>query len=422
MKNTIVIILFYLLTFKGISQNNLQVFYGNLHSHTSFSDGQLTPHDAYTYAKEIAGLDFLAVTDHMEQLSTSEYNQTQASAQSHSINGEFIAIFGYEWGSPYYGHCNVYNQLEMPGVLTYSNWSGFRSWLEARPDAIAEFNHPGDESYFNNWYDFEYKGEKTDSSFALIEFQNIEQATNWYELALNKGWHLSPVWNQDNHSADWGTKNNGRAGIWAEELTLNSLLESIRKGRTFATMDKNASVWIESENYQMGNRMPTYTGMPLRVILNDQDNETWETIELVTNDGVIASFSSISNIDTIVSPNLNHKKYIFVRAIQSDGDYIWSAPIYLTENITKVSNALKDNSINIFPNPAQTEFTIQTSENLEDAMLEITSLSGQIIHRQTINIIETQKIILPDELSNGMYIISINSHSQKFTTLLRIQK
>src|SRR6185295_8876946 len=41
-------------------------YFGNLHSHTSYSDGVQTPPDAYTFAHFNAQtpLDFLAVTDH----------------------------------------------------------------------------------------------------------------------------------------------------------------------------------------------------------------------------------------------------------------------------------------------------------------------------------------------------------------------
>jgi len=40
------------------------VFFGNLHSHTSFSDGSGTPAQAYKRARDVAKLDFLAITEH----------------------------------------------------------------------------------------------------------------------------------------------------------------------------------------------------------------------------------------------------------------------------------------------------------------------------------------------------------------------
>ena len=41
-----------------------KVFFGNLHSHTSYSDGSGTPREAFTHARDAANLDFLAITEH----------------------------------------------------------------------------------------------------------------------------------------------------------------------------------------------------------------------------------------------------------------------------------------------------------------------------------------------------------------------
>src|SRR5262245_14254422 len=42
----------------------VNVYFGNLHSHTSYSDGSGTPEDAYRHARFEAHLDFLAITEH----------------------------------------------------------------------------------------------------------------------------------------------------------------------------------------------------------------------------------------------------------------------------------------------------------------------------------------------------------------------
>jgi len=41
-----------------------KVFFGNLHSHTSYSDGSGTPSEAYAHARDVAKLDFMAITEH----------------------------------------------------------------------------------------------------------------------------------------------------------------------------------------------------------------------------------------------------------------------------------------------------------------------------------------------------------------------
>ena len=46
------------------AQAQEQVYFGNLHSHTSYSDGSGTPEQAYRHARYTARIDFLAIPDH----------------------------------------------------------------------------------------------------------------------------------------------------------------------------------------------------------------------------------------------------------------------------------------------------------------------------------------------------------------------
>ena len=91
-----------------VSDVERQLFFGQLHSHTNLSDGAGTIDDAYTHAREVAGVDFLAVTDH----SNSFDNDTQANiadgsmsekwqtglnaADKYNEDGAFTAIYAYE--------------------------------------------------------------------------------------------------------------------------------------------------------------------------------------------------------------------------------------------------------------------------------------------------------------------------------------
>ncbi|MET0552068.1 MAG: hypothetical protein ABW221_03460, partial [Vicinamibacteria bacterium] len=59
--------------------DELVAWHGQLHAHTSYSDGLLTPADAYAAARA-QGLDFFAVTDHLEQLDDAEWAATRAAA------------------------------------------------------------------------------------------------------------------------------------------------------------------------------------------------------------------------------------------------------------------------------------------------------------------------------------------------------
>jgi hypothetical protein len=63
MRRLVIVVLFALLAYAVVA-NDLKPFYGNPHSHTSYSDGTGTPEEAYEFGSKVPGLDFLAVTDH----------------------------------------------------------------------------------------------------------------------------------------------------------------------------------------------------------------------------------------------------------------------------------------------------------------------------------------------------------------------
>ena len=85
------------------------LFSGQLHSHTAHSGAAGTPAEAYAYAKETAGLDFLAITDHSDSFDGSEngvLSQDAAEispqwklgreAAAEATTGNFLALYGFE--------------------------------------------------------------------------------------------------------------------------------------------------------------------------------------------------------------------------------------------------------------------------------------------------------------------------------------
>src|SRR3954468_6308133 len=108
------------------------VFFGNLHSHTSYSDGSGTPDQAYTRARDVAKLDFLAITEHNHRAAEDGAaadrhdglligknpalyvgpNETALIPTANRFNndGHFIAIYGQEFSSISKGnHANVFD-------------------------------------------------------------------------------------------------------------------------------------------------------------------------------------------------------------------------------------------------------------------------------------------------------------------------
>src|SRR5688572_32259607 len=93
-----------------------QVFLGNLHSHTSLSDGSSTPRKAFEHARDVAGIDFLAITEHNHRDAPSRIQDDPGLyttelvdvAGEFDVPGQFVALYGQEFSSIGSGnHANV---------------------------------------------------------------------------------------------------------------------------------------------------------------------------------------------------------------------------------------------------------------------------------------------------------------------------
>ena len=77
------------------------IYFGYLHSHTGVSDGEGTPEDAYSQAKE-KGLDFFGTSDHdyyPNDMTIESWEYINRVADSYNEDGVFTALVGFEWTS-----------------------------------------------------------------------------------------------------------------------------------------------------------------------------------------------------------------------------------------------------------------------------------------------------------------------------------
>lgn len=140
------------------SGDGYQLFFGDLHAHTSFSDGArgTTPADAYEAAQR-AGADFMATTDHQGSLTTEAWETTLADAAAATVEGDFVAIPGYEAWVVGIGEINVFNtpawSKEPTGKGADKANSGHHGnrwlslpamydWLAGEQGAVGQWNHP----------------------------------------------------------------------------------------------------------------------------------------------------------------------------------------------------------------------------------------------------------------------------------------
>lgn len=329
----------------------MTAYLGDLHNHTGYSDGSLTPFDAYTRAKA-AGLDYLAITDHSYAVDDVEWADSLAQAEAFTENGVFVGLRGFEYTQGAEGHVNVYNTVRhavrsdvggvyadyTPNLEKGETVDGFYNWLaitgtQALDDSgtVMMFNHPG----WINFNDWKYHPE-------VEEIVQLEEVGNgwgssyffsWEEWirSLDYGWKVGATNNSDNHTPNWGTITTHRTGIVAPALTKADLMDALRAGRTYASEDANTTFYFKANGYWMGSELPNTGSMSFEVWGDDPDGELITQLELYTDGGVVAASTQPTSADFnwtfshAITPGVH---YYFVMATQADGDRIVSSPVW----------------------------------------------------------------------------------------------
>ncbi len=306
-------------------------YWGDLHAHSTASDGSGPPRMAYAAARA-AGLHFFALTDHDGWLTPEEWNEIGSAASAATTDRAFIALRAFEFTSPD-GHVNAFNTSTWVSHTdpNYNSLPKFYAWLTAQPNALAQFNHPvwdrgGD---FNNLaFDSSAGG-----LVALQELGNNAGAVYGrfeaqYILALNHGWRVAPTNDSDNHALNWGSDSAHRVGVLAPALTAADLVEAFRARRTFATEDANLALALQANGAWMGSTIRAQPTLNITVTVSDPDAEPLQ-LDLFDNGAIVRAqaFSSSTITWTLQVAGSSSHNY-FVRATQADGDLAYSAPIW----------------------------------------------------------------------------------------------
>ena len=368
--------------FFTVGQAQYQLYFGQLHSHTQYSDGAGSLDAALDYVKnlpESANVQFVAFTDHSNYFDTTGaanpegalYDMSLASASSQETwnsyrsavaafneanAGSLVALAGFEmtWsGGP--GHINTFNT---PGIVSRNNstlnnktdYAGMRAYYallsqQEGADSLSQFNHPG--NTFGTFGDFAFWDPVIDSRMYMVEAGNGEgqigaggyyPSYEYYTMALDKGWHLAPTNNQDNHKGRWGNANDARDVILTDDFSEQGIYDALRAMRMYATEDKNLEIGYTVNGMLLGSSL---TEVPeklnIHVTVNDPDaSDSISKVEVIVNSGKTAytwddpAVLATGDLSVTLAPDYS---YYYIRVTQGDGDLAVTAPVWVGETL-----------------------------------------------------------------------------------------
>jgi len=118
----------------------LKVLWGDFHDHSVISDGTGSPSHAFRYARDVAGLDFFALTDHGYMINQTSWQLIQRIVTEFNDPPHFVTFYGYEWsGYADVGgdHNVIYAQPGMPLYRESSYYEPKNPFIYSGPDLGA---------------------------------------------------------------------------------------------------------------------------------------------------------------------------------------------------------------------------------------------------------------------------------------------
>ncbi len=128
---------------------------------------------------------------------------------------------------------------------------------------------------------------------------------------------------------------------------------------------------------------------------------------------------SITNNYTVTGLNAASNYKFKVRSSCPSGKSGWSTWSNFTTAPLRDSE-LMGNSFLLYPNPATAEIHLKLNNEIENSIVTVLNVSGQVVYQQSLNPSEHSIVtISTSDLSNGIYHVMINSNgaisTQKFT-------
>ena len=223
------------------------------------------------------------------------------------------------------GHINIYD----PGTRHWPKDPQAFYEAIAAAGVVAKFNHPGDGTKSHAALEYSKAGDK---AIQLMEVRS-EKEEQAFIRALQKGWHLAPDGSDDTHGPNWG---NARAwtGILAPGLSRSNIWSALQSRHCYSTLDRNCRLSFEVCGAVMGE----IVGKPVEaaeisVVVEDPDAaDTAAKIELFEDGKVVGvhepgAAPATWSVKRKATPGSHH---YFVKVTQTDGDMLWSAPVWVT--------------------------------------------------------------------------------------------
>jgi len=344
-----------------------RIFWGDIHGHTSFTDGIRSPEEYYYFARDEAFLDFCALTEHAEfYLTPAIWDFFTRVTNDFNVPGKFATLVAQEWTNGPYGHHNLYYKSAAAPMVratdpAYAELETIYK-LAHEHGALVIPHHPASAAMGVNWtlgHDPEVE--------RLVEIYSIwgnseraaaagnhrpisegfmgEKDGQHVVDALKLGRRYGIIASGDIHDGRPGDaishhqpevesyrylQPGGLVGIYASELTREAVFDALWNRRVFGTTGPRMLIHFQIGDTPMGSelaggdtqdvRIEAHTEAPIArvdLVRNGEDFQHW------------TPGSGDFEVTAEIPPASEEDSY-YVRITREDGEMGWSSPIWRT--------------------------------------------------------------------------------------------
>ncbi len=333
------------------------ILWGDLQIHSGLSDGTGVPADLYRYARDVAGLDVAALTDHdhwgmrfLDQTSAWQQQLVTATDAAHTP-GQFVALHGYEWTNWVSGHRHVLGFDAEPLPIRSSLDPNYDTpgelWASLRGQAaLTVAHHSAGGPVAIDWSIRPDPVLEPVTEIASVHGQSespdspgiIADAVpgNFVIDQLRAGVRLGFVGSTDGHDGHPGLSHlaGGRGGLVAlvgAQHTRASILQTLRSRNTYATNGVRTLLRVSVGGQPMGSSLAA-SSEPVPLEVRVVGTAPIDHVEVVQREGVTASVAGdggrlLHHAWSI--EGLRNGDFVYVRIHQVDGGMAWSSPVFV---------------------------------------------------------------------------------------------
>ena len=346
-----------------------RIVWGDLHTHTRYSDGRGTPDEMFEFGRRYAALDFCAISDHAFITTDQMWEEIKEATRRHHRPGEYVTFLGYEWSgaSDVGGDHNVYTTADdMPLLRSYLmyDYSNLRQYHgpdrqaghvedlfrtlagNFRDENLLTIPHYGGRPGNPRWHNGRLQR-------GIEIFSDHRRSEDWVATFLDRGHRVGIVASTDNHSGNAGygvrrrdvTRGRDSAlysrfspaergtallAVHAEDLTRDAVFQGIYHRRTYATTGERIALRFSVAGEAMGGEIAT--AGPVSVEAEVAGTDRIAMVRVVRNGRIVYSLDPMADsveFDFVDAGGAPDGAYYYLDVLQVDGEKAISSPVWV---------------------------------------------------------------------------------------------